>query len=94
MQFETVFEECVKIIPWVHWGHPAPSSTKASQTFGLPPAQCITFFEEDIKNLNMKKEIITPFIQIEEDIETIPIFNNINSQNYIKSINENSFDLR
>ena len=38
------------------------------------------FNEEDIKNLNMKKEIITPFIQIEEDIETIPIFNNINSR--------------
>lgn len=58
MQFETVFEECVKIIPWVHWGHPAPSSTKASQTFGLPPAQCITFFEEDIKNFHQSVDSI------------------------------------
>ena len=38
------------------------------------------FNEEDIKNLNVKKEIITPFIQIEEDIDSIPIFNNMNSQ--------------
>ena len=38
------------------------------------------FNEEDINNLNIKKEIITPYIQIEEDIDSIPIFNNMNSQ--------------
>ena len=36
------------------------------------------FNEEDIKNL--KKEIINPNIQIEEDNYSIPIFNNMNSQ--------------
>ncbi len=38
------------------------------------------FNEEDINNLNIKKEIISPYIQIDEDIDAIPIFNNMNSQ--------------
>jgi hypothetical protein len=38
------------------------------------------FNEEDINNLNIKKEIISPYIQIEEDIDSIPILNNMNSR--------------
>ena len=38
------------------------------------------FNEDEIKNLNIKKEIITPNIQINEDNDSIPIFNNMNSQ--------------
>ncbi len=38
------------------------------------------FNEEDINNLNIKKEILSPYIQIDEDIEPIPIFNNMNSK--------------
>ena len=38
------------------------------------------FNEDEIKNLNIKKEIITPNIQINKDNDSIPIFNNMNSQ--------------
>ena len=39
------------------------------------------FSEEDINNLNIKKEIISPYIKVDEDIDSIPMFNkNINSQ--------------
>jgi hypothetical protein len=38
------------------------------------------FNEEDLNNLNIKKEIISPYIQIDEDTDSIPIFNNMNSQ--------------
>ena len=38
------------------------------------------FNEDDINNLNINKEIISPFTKIEEDIEPIPIINNINSE--------------
>ena len=37
------------------------------------------FNEEDINNLNLKKEIITPSINI-DDFDTVPMFNNMNSQ--------------
>ena len=36
------------------------------------------FNEEDISNI--KKDIITPSIQLDEDIDSVPMFNNINSQ--------------
>ena len=45
------------------------------------------FNEEDINNLNIKKEIITPTLEIDEDIDGVPIFNNMNSQ-ILKSIKE------
>ena len=39
------------------------------------------FSEEDINNLNIKKEIISPYKKVDEDIDSIPMFNkNINSQ--------------
>ena len=39
------------------------------------------FSEKDINNLNIKKEIISPYIKVDEDIDSIPMFNkNINSQ--------------
>ena len=37
------------------------------------------FNEEDIKNLNLKKEIITPSINI-DDFDTVPMFSNMNSE--------------
>ena len=38
------------------------------------------FNEDDINNLNVNKEIISPFTKMEEDIEPIPIIDNINSE--------------
>ena len=38
------------------------------------------FNEDDINNLNVNKEIISPFTKMEEDIEPIPILDNINSE--------------
>ena len=38
------------------------------------------FNEDDINNLNVNKEIISPFTKMEEDIESIPILDNINSE--------------
>ena len=38
------------------------------------------FNEDDINNLNINKEIISPFTKMEEDIEPIPIIDNINSE--------------
>ena len=41
------------------------------------------FNEEDIKNLNIKKEVISPFIQINEELDSMPIFNNKNKDSQI-----------
>ena len=38
------------------------------------------FNEDDINNLNINKEIISPFTKMEEDIEPIPIIDNISSE--------------
>ena len=38
------------------------------------------FNEDDINNLNINKEIISPFTKVEEDIEPIQIINNMNSE--------------
>ena len=38
------------------------------------------FNEDDINNLNINKEIISPFTKMEEDIEPIPIIDNMNSE--------------
>ena len=45
------------------------------------------FNEEDINNLNVKKEIITPFIHLEDEIDSIQICNN-KSPEIIKSKKE------
>ena len=42
------------------------------------PKEDTLFNEEDINNLNVKKEIITPFLHLEDEIDSIPIFNNMN----------------
>ena len=41
------------------------------------------FNEEDINNLNIKKEIISPYIQVDEDIDSIPIFNSCTKNSQI-----------
>ena len=38
------------------------------------------FNEDDINNLNINKEIISPFEKMAEDIEPIPVINNMNSE--------------
>ena len=46
------------------------------------------FNEEDINDINIKKEIISPFIQIDEDIDSIPLFNNNKNSQIYKSKKE------
>ena len=46
------------------------------------------FNEEDINNLNIKKEIISPYIQIDEDIDSMPMFNNNKNSQIVKNKKE------
>jgi hypothetical protein len=43
------------------------------------------FNEEGINNLSIKKEVISPYIHIDEDIDSIPIFNNNKNSQIMKT---------
>ena len=43
------------------------------------------FNEEDINNLSIKKEVISPYLHIDEDIDSIPIFNNNKNSQIMKT---------